>query len=72
MRWLLIQLVYKELSELLALRPGSDAALFMSRTLFELRIRPAKLIQMPILIPAELNSEGEKRAFQSNCLHNTL
>ena len=72
MRWLLIQWVYKELSELLALRPGSDAALFMSRTLFELRIRPAKLIQMPILIPAELNFEGEKRAFQSNCLHNTL
>ena len=30
------------------------------------------MIQTPILIPAELNSEGENRAFRSNWLQNTL
>ena len=34
--------------------------------------RPAELIQTPILIPAELNSEDEKCSFRSNCLQNTL
>ena len=29
-------------------------------------------IETPILIPAELNSEGEKCLFRSNCLQNTL
>ena len=36
------------------------------------RRRPAELIQTPSLIPAELNSKGEKYSFRSNCLQNTL
>ena len=34
--------------------------------------RPSELIQTPILIPAELNSKGEKCLFRSNSLQNTL
>ena len=34
--------------------------------------RLAELIQMPILIAAELRSKGKKCSFQSNCLQNTL
>ena len=55
------------------IRPGSDAKLFMSLEpnsnygrpkLF----RPAELIQMPILIPAKLNSKGENAHFgQTAC-----
>ena len=51
------------------LGPGSDDELIMGRPKL---LRPAEMIQTPILNPAELNSEGEKCSFRSNCLQNTL
>ena len=48
------------LRKILNLRPGSDGRPKL--------LRPAELIQTPILIPAELNSKGEKYSFRSNFL----
>ena len=47
-------------SHIKSLKPGSDAVFFISRTWFKLR--PAKLIQTPMLIAAELSSRKAKNA----------
>ena len=43
---------------------------FRSRTCFEL-FRPAELSQTPILIPAALNSKGEKCSFRGQTAQKT-